>query len=60
MCVVAAKTDHEAQRSRLEKTAANRDVAVSQEGEIAWVTRKESIQLLALINEFFATHRLSF
>lgn len=51
---------YDGQRPRLEKTAANRDVAVSQDGEIAWVTRKESTQLLALINEFFATHRLSF
>ena len=42
------------------RSAANRDVAVSQDGEIAWVTRKESAQLLAMINEFFATHRLSF
>ena len=51
---------YDGQRPRLEKTTANRDVAVSQDGEIAWVTRKESTQLLALINEFFATHRLSF
>ncbi len=51
---------YDGQRPRLENTAANRDVAVSQDGEIAWVTRKESTQLLTLINEFFATHRLSF
>jgi hypothetical protein len=38
----------------------NRDVAVSQDIELAWVTRKESSTLLELINEFFRTHRLSF
>ena len=51
---------YDAGRSRLEKTAVNRDVAVSQDGEIAWVTRKDSPRLLALINEFYATHRLTF
>ncbi len=38
----------------------NRDVAVSQDGIIAWATRKDSPKLLALINEFFAKHRLTF
>ena len=42
------------------KTTANRDVAVSQDGVIAWVTRKDSTRLLALVNEFFAAHRLTF
>ena len=51
---------YDAARSRLDKTAVNRDVAVSQDGEIAWVTRKDSPRLLALVNEFFTAHRLTF
>jgi membrane-bound lytic murein transglycosylase MltF len=51
---------YDAHRARLAKTAVNREVAVSQDGEIAWVTRKDSPRLLALINEFFSTHRLTF
>jgi membrane-bound lytic murein transglycosylase MltF len=38
----------------------NRDVAVSQDGVIAWATRKDAPRLLAKINEFFAKHRLTF
>ena len=51
---------YDAWRATFDKSAANRDVAVSQDGEIAWVTRKESVKLLQMINEFFSTHRLSF
>lgn len=51
---------YEAWRSRFDKTSVNRDVAVSQDGTVAWVTRKESAKLLELINEFFDTHRLTF
>lgn len=51
---------YDAHAARLTQTAVNRDVAVSQDGEIAWVTRKGSPELLALVNEFFTTHRLSF
>lgn len=51
---------YDAWRATFDKSAANRDVAVSQDGEIAWVTRKESARLLEMINEFFTTHRLSF
>jgi membrane-bound lytic murein transglycosylase MltF len=51
---------YDAHKAQLLKTSVNRDVAVSQDGEIAWVTRKASPQLLALINDFFSTHRLSF
>ena len=47
-------------RAGYAKTAANRDVAVSQDGELAWVVRKDAPKLLAVINEFFATHRLAF
>ena len=51
---------YDAWRATFDKSAANRDIAVSQDGEIAWVTRKESAKLLLMINEFFSTHRLSF
>lgn len=51
---------YDAHRSQLGQTAVNRDVAVSQDGEIAWVARKGSPHLLGLINDFFSTHRLSF
>jgi membrane-bound lytic murein transglycosylase MltF len=51
---------YDAHRAQLGKTTVNRDVAVSQDGEIAWVTRKDSPRLLALVNEFFASHRLAF
>jgi membrane-bound lytic murein transglycosylase MltF len=51
---------YDARRAQLDKTAVNRDVAVSQDGEIAWVTRKDAPRLLALVNEFFASHRLTF
>ena len=40
--------------------AANRDVAVSQDGVIAWVTRKDTPQALAILNDFFTSHRLTF
>jgi membrane-bound lytic murein transglycosylase MltF len=46
--------------AQLGRTTVNRDVAVSQGGELAWVTRKAAPRLLELINEFFSTHRLSF
>ena len=51
---------YDARRSQLEKTSVNRDVAVSQDGEIAWVTRRDSPRLLTLVNEFFSAHRLTF
>lgn len=51
---------YDAHAAQLGRTSVNRDVAVSQDGEIAWVTRKSSPQLLALINEFFSAYRLSF
>jgi len=41
---------------RLPGLKANRDVAVSQDGSLAWVTRKDAPRLLALLNEFFSTH----
>ena len=47
----------DARQRELTGVAANKDVAVSQDGVIAWVTRKDSPQLLAAINAFFASHR---
>jgi len=44
-------------RRELTSTVANKDVAVSQDGVIAWVTRKDSPQLLAAINAFFTAHK---
>jgi len=38
----------------------NREVAVSQDGVLAWVTRKDAPKLLALMNEFFTAHRITF
>lgn len=51
---------YERWRATFDKTAANRDVAVSQDGEIAWAVRKDAPKLLALVNEFFTAHRLGF
>lgn len=42
------------------KITTNRDVAVSQDGSLSWVTRKDAPQLLALMNDFFSTHKLTF
>lgn len=47
----------DARQRELTGVAANKDVAVSQDGVIAWVTRKESSQLLAAINAFFAAYK---
>jgi len=38
----------------------NRDVAVSQDGVLAWVTRKDAPALTALLKDFFSTHKLTF
>jgi membrane-bound lytic murein transglycosylase MltF len=47
----------DARRRELASAAANKDVAVSQDGIIAWVTRKDAPQLLAAVNAFFAAHK---
>jgi membrane-bound lytic murein transglycosylase MltF len=46
-----------ARQRELTSAVANKDVAVSQDGVIAWVTRKDSPQLLAAVNAFFAAHK---
>lgn len=56
----ATLADHyvfEARQRELTSVAANKDVAVSQDGVIAWVTRKDATELLAAINAFFAAHK---
>lgn len=45
-----------ARQRELNGVAANKDVAVSQDGVIAWITRKDAPQLLAAVNAFFAAH----
>lgn len=44
----------------LKVAGTNRDIAVSQDGSLSWVTRKDAPQLLALMNEFFNTHKVAF
>ena len=44
----------------LPKISVNRDVAVSQDGVIAWVTRKDAPQLTAFLKDFFSARRLTF
>jgi membrane-bound lytic murein transglycosylase MltF len=46
-----------ARQRELKSIAANKDVAVSQDGVIAWVARKDAPQLVAAINAFFAAHK---
>ena len=48
-------------RGELPKLAdTNPDVAVSQDGVLAWATRKDAPDLAALLKEFFSTHKLTF
>lgn len=47
----------EARQRELTSVTANRDVAVSQDGVIAWVTRKDAPRLLEAVNAFFAAHK---
>lgn len=50
----------ERQRAAHPNMVANPDIAVSQDGSLSWVTRKDAPQLIALLKEFFAAHRLTF
>lgn len=38
----------------------NRDVAVSQDGSLSWVSRKDAPKLAEFMKEFFTTHKLTF
>ena len=47
-------------QAKLPKVSVNRDVAVSQDGSISWVSRKDAPKLIAFLKEFFSTHQLTF
>jgi len=44
----------------LKVASTNPDVAVSQDGVLAWVTRKDAPALTAVLKDFFSTHKLAF
>jgi len=44
----------------LKIAATNRDIAVSQDGVVAWATRKDAPALTMLLKDFFSTHQLKF
>lgn len=44
----------------LKIASTNRDIAVSQDGVVAWVTRKDAPALTSVLKEFFSTHKLTF
>ena len=44
----------------LKIAATNRDIAVSQDGVVAWATRKDAPALTMLLKDFFSTHTLKF
>lgn len=50
----------DAWRGTFDGLRANRDVAVSQDGVLAWVTRKDAPKLLEAMNAFFSTRKLTF
>ena len=48
------------QGEMLKMSSTNRDVAVSQDGVIAWVSRKDAPQLVDFLKDFFSTRQLKF
>ena len=48
------------QGEMLKMASTNRDVAVSQDGVIAWVSRKDAPALTALMKDFFSARQLKF
>lgn len=50
----------ERRRAQLPNVVANPDIAVSQDGSLSWVTRKDAPKLRDFLKEFFSTHRLTF
>jgi ABC-type amino acid transport substrate-binding protein len=48
------------QGDMLKVAKTNRDIAVSQDGVIAWVTRKDAPQLTEALKDFFSTRKLTF
>ena len=45
---------------KLPNIAVNPDVAVSQDGSLSWVSRKDAPKLTGFLKEFFSTHKLTF
>lgn len=41
-------------------TVVNRDIAVSQDGSLSWVSRKDAPQMVVFLKDFFSTHRVAF
>ena len=48
------------QKDMLKIASTNRDIAVSQDGAVGWVTRKDAPALTAALKDFFTTHKLTF
>lgn len=48
------------QRDLLKLAGTNRDIAVSQDGVLAWATRKDAPALTSRLKSFFSTHKLTF
>jgi membrane-bound lytic murein transglycosylase MltF len=48
------------QKGLLKVASTNRDIAVSQDGVLAWATRKDAPALTSLLKSFFSTHKLTF
>ena len=47
-------------KATLPSTTVNRDIAVSQDGALSWVSRKDAPQLVVFLKDFFSTHRVAF
>ena len=47
-------------RDEFPRISANRDIAVSQDGSLSWVTRKDAPKLREALKRFFTTHHLTF
>ena len=47
-------------KGQLPSTTVNRDIAVSQDGALSWVSRKDAPQLVVFLKDFFSTHRVAF
>ncbi len=47
-------------RPQLPRVAANEDIAVSQDGQVSWVTRKDAVKLVALMKDYFTSRHFGF
>lgn len=57
---IAATIVYDYEFRPLPSVAVNRDVAVSQDGSLSWVSRKDAPKLTEFMKEFFSTHKLTF